>query len=542
MKKKLLSKIVCSTLALALVLGMTACGNTAGNNVSKETASESSSAVTSSETSTSSEVKEVEREHVTLSLYNYFNANQPGFEETWAAVNEYLEEKLNTTLEIHMYDTLTEYVNAVPTILSSGGDIDILYTGAGRVDFATFAGQNAYVALEDYVDEYLTGTKELVSDAVWEAYTVNGHIYAVPLPRDYAQRFNFLINQTMLDDLGLTLPEKYRTLWDVMDFLYEVKEARDAKYPNKAKQPIIKDVRGLEGYYPSEAIVTKDKMVVANIPGIESYAGMGSGETVFCSYFTDEYRNYAKTIRQLVEDGIMPSDVANFDTDKVIDRAGELIGSYSAGHIYVDEDLNAPYYKTTLYAAEISNVQTATLQAGGYAIPANSDNVERALEVIDLINSDPYLATVFRFGPEGIGWTDEDNNNIIELTQLNADASNRYMYYWYGWNLGGLLATKVAEGYPENFSDLLYSFNNDATAAGNVGFILNASPIENEIAACSNVIAEYDGILKNGQTADVDKTVDEFIAKLKANGMEKIVEEAQNQVTAWRSAKGLSTK
>ena len=62
----------------------------------------------------------------------------------------------------------------------------------------------------------------------------------------------------------------------------------------------------------------------------------------------------------------------------------------------------------------------------------------------------------------------------------------------------------------------------------------------NEIAACTNVIAEYQTDLANGQlnSADeVNQAVDEFVEKLNANGAEKIVAEVQSQIDAWQAAK-----
>ena len=78
-------------------------------------------------------------------------------------------------------------------------------------------------------------------------------------------------------------------------------------------------------------------------------------------------------------------------------------------------------------------------------------------------------------------------------------------------------------------------YNNDAILASHMGFVLDTTNITNEISACSNVVSEYQ-YLMNGQVESqdaVNATVDEFVAKLKANGSEKIVAEIQAQVDAW---------
>ena len=530
MKKKFLSLI----LAAAMAVSVCACGNTDANKQS-ETANSKEESKTAESVVPSSTENEEPREHVELVVYAMITGTNPGKEETIEAVNEYLKEKLSTTVDYHFL-SWSEYDQVVTTMVSSGSYIDILYTGQDHMHFPTYAPKNAFAPIEDYVDEYLSDVKELVPESSWDTFTVDGHLYGVPLVRDFGQRFDFTLNTTMADDLGLTFPEDYTTFHDLVDFFYEAKEARDAKYPEKANQPIVNLKTTMDAYFFYEPIVSSQNMVVANMPGLTGFDGMGNGETVFCPYLTEDFREYAKLARQMVEDGILPVDGKNFDPDNVLFNTGELIGGRGFGQVFINEDAYMPYWKAKLYPSKVATVHTTALNSGGMAVAATSKHVERSLEVINLINTDPYLATVIRFGPEGIGWTDKDNNNVIEVTELNADPQNTYYYNWYGWWLGGLGVTKVADGYPENFNELLLDLNNNAIPGANIGFMFNSEPVENEIAACANVVAEFKDVINYGQNSNVDKLVDEFVDKLKANGIEKIVNEAQNQLDAWRAA------
>ena len=150
------------------------------------------------------------------------------------------------------------------------------------------------------------------------------------------------------------------------------------------------------------------------------------------------------------------------------------------------------------------------------------------------------LATVIRFGPEGDGWTDQDGDGIFEDGVKNAGPSNRWWYHWYGWYFGSIIVSKYPEGYPSGFGQLVREFNNNSNQESNLGFIFHAEPVANEIAACNNVVSEYAGILKAGQSDDVDRLVDEFIQKLKDNGSDAVVEEAQRQLAHWRACVGKS--
>ena len=68
-------------------------------------------------------------------------------------------------------------------------------------------------------------------------------------------------------------------------------------------------------------------------------------------------------------------------------------------------------------------------------------------------------------------------------------------------------------------------------------FRSDPTPVENELAACSAVIGEYETGLKWGWIApeEVDARIDEFLAKLNDAGAEAVIAEAQAQLDAWRA-------
>ena len=479
-----------------------------------------------------------------LVWYTPVNNIQAGKDDVLNAVNDYVKDKLNLTVDIHLY-TSSEYNQAVSTMVSAGTYMDIVFTGATFVKFSDYAARNAFAPIEDYIDTYLPQTKEQLPAGAWDAFSYNGHIYAVPSMKDLASNYDFLLNQTMADDLGLTFPEKFDTFADLVPFLYEAKEKRDAKYPDKADQPIIGGLScTVAAWHYIEGLVGGSPKPIAavNIPGLTGFAEMGEGETVFCPFYTDEYREMMKIKRKAVVDGIVPFDSANFDPDKVLWQAGDLLGTTSQGYVFVEEDMYAPYFKTTLFMQEHSTMTTSYVQTGGQAIAATSNQVELALRFLELVNNDTYLATTLRFGEEGKGWTDKDNDGVFEDGPLNADTNARNWYHWYGWHFGSIIVSKYPQGYPANFGQLIKDFNDASNQESNLGFNVDPTPVVNEIAACTNVVEEYHAVLEAGQSDDVDGIVDDFVAKLKDNGCDKIIEEVQKQLTEWRASQGMPTK
>ena len=80
--------------------------------------------------------------------------------------------------------------------------------------------------------------------------------------------------------------------------------------------------------------------------------------------------------------------------------------------------------------------------------------------------------------------------------------------------------------------------NDSAAVSPNLGFLFDTTNVENEVAAVSGVIAEYQSDIFYGMLDDVEGRINDFVEKLNANGIEKIVAEAQTQLDAWRATNG----
>ena len=86
---------------------------------------------------------------------------------------------------------------------------------------------------------------------------------------------------------------------------------------------------------------------------------------------------------------------------------------------------------------------------------------------------------------------------------------------------------------------LLHQYNDSATLTDHLGFVFDTTNVSNEVAACSNVYSEYKNNLQNGLYESQEETeamLDEFLAKLQANGLDTLKTECQAQIDAWTAA------
>ena len=61
--------------------------------------------------------------------------------------------------------------------------------------------------------------------------------------------------------------------------------------------------------------------------------------------------------------------------------------------------------------------------------------------------------------------------------------------------------------------------------------------MKTELAACSNVVSEYNVSLTSG-LVDPETVIPEFVEKLEAAGIDKIIAEKQSQLDAWAEDNG----
>ena len=133
---------------------------------------------------------------------------------------------------------------------------------------------------------------------------------------------------------------------------------------------------------------------------------------------------------------------------------------------------------------------------------------------------------------------DKDNDNVIELTEQNSDASARYWYCWYGWITGGLATTKTPGGYPANFGEMLLARNTTAVSSSHMGFAFDATNVQNELAACNAIYESTYKILKLGQEDNYEDIIADANKKLYESGLQVLIDEAQKQLDEYKKAAG----
>ena len=158
-------------------------------------------------------------------------------------------------------------------------------------------------------------------------------------------------------------------------------------------------------------------------------------------------------------------------------------------------------------------------------ISANCANPEKALQFLQLVNTDTYVRDLFYYGVQGDNWDYTDDSKTF-VHKNNADWSMA------GYTQGSFFAITPTDDFDFNQFDEVKELNEKAEPSVLLGFTLDTTPIADELANCIQIAERYKGELLTG-TADPEVMVPQMMEELRAAGFDKIVAEAQSQVDAF---------
>lgn len=477
----------------------------------------------------------------------YFGADPIGAPD-WPmiqdALNAYIGTKLNMKLNMHLWPP-QDWEQRMTVMVASGQDVGIIGFGSqSKLDYVIQSQRGSFYAIETLLEQYGKGTKALFNEGVWDAMKINGHIYGIPSLKDNCYIIPLIYNEEMAQKLGIDMtkaPTNGSDWYKLEPWLNDAIAKRDQVY-GKLEEPLIGSTEIEMPYnFAIDNILNDSFLAVVNIPGIMDIKGFDE-KTVFNLYATQEYRDFAHAQYRMVQKNILAYDYLD---KPEWNPSGNMFAFVGWGYTYMPEHLNGPNYTTRMIDPSPSRLWTGTQNyySSGTAISANCKNPDRAMMFLELVNNDPFVATLLRFGIEGTHWQ-RDAQGRMQLSGRNAENLTQKGYLlWYNAPVGNLTIVNAPESYsgPNNIMmTKMIQANKDAKLPTHMGFSLNIQPISNEIAACTNVVMEYRDTLRRGQAAseaDVDRLINEFNTKLRANGIDRILAEAQRQADAFLAAK-----
>ncbi len=546
-KKRVMALILASSMAVTMMAG---CGSsksaassagTSEQPAATDSAASTAAAAGSTEKSGAASGADIS-EPVTLTWYLDGSDNVKDDSAVIAKANEYLKEKLNVTLK-PIWGTWGDFDQNSVLSINSGDDVDVYFTSSWTAnEYNTYAKKGAFLRLDkednNLIDKYCRDLWKVLPDVLVKGAKINGSdgygIYAIPGDKDFAEMPCWDVNVKLLKKYGYTIDDiKKADYYSFGDILKKVKAGEGKNFYPLLMEGSVADrivehnteVTGDStgatlGYYFNQDDPSK--------PGPE-------GNKFVSKYESDSFKKFCEQSRKYYEAGYIDPAMGNAQqcNDK---RSADM----TAGNYLINTQCSVYGYDTQASAErgfEVAEVQTcpifvdtASSQGAMMAVSSASKNPERAVMFLNLLNTDPYLMTLLNYGIEGTHYT-LTPDKCAKFT----DARNSYQPWTNG--MGNVTILPPVDGNGADYWTKFADFYKSAVSVPDLGFAVDQTDLQTTSAALDSVCAQYSLALEAG-TVDPDKTIPEFVQKLKSNGIDNYVKSCNDQLTKFMSAQG----
>ena len=446
--------------------------------------------------------------HVNLKWYIRTTAPQ-GLAEVMEEANKYLAEKLNVTLDLQCIEG-GDYEQKMQLAFASGEDFDLVWTSNWNFDYEGNVSKGAFLALDDYLElPELADLKNYYSEGIWGAATVGGKIYGMPM------------EQALFNQKGVTFEKDILEKYNIED-IYSVDSFEDLE---AVYDVVLEGEKDNPNFYITSSL-QKDFFIpeVTQITG-----GYTTGATfIIDGKVTDraeEYDAYRRRMREWNLKGYFPEGVATADlsTKTAFSSYGRYLpGSEEKSKVMKGKDIaHVPTAEAFLGRNGVQSTLTA--------VNANSKNPIRALKLLHLMHTDPYMLNLICYGIEGRDWTrDAENPNRM----IRNDDGNSY--YIAEFMIGSQFLAYLAPSYTDGVWEETKAANESAYVDPNIEFSFDPANVESEIAQVSSVADEYNKIFEYG-LLDPETAIPEYHEKLKLAGFGAVMDEIQAQYDEWKA-------
>ena len=520
-----MKKYLSLLLALVMVLSLAACGAARAEEAPAATEAPAAAATEAPAT----EAEKGEPTHIRM-WFHGSTVTPDASAQVMEELNKVLVEKINVVLE-PIWGTWGDFDTSVTTALAGGDDVDIYFTCNWSADeYNKYAKDGYWVKLDDMLAEHAPDLVKLIPQGIWDCAKTNGYdgmgIYAVPGLKDTATQNCWDVNVTLLEELGFELPEKLDFYSD--EFEEMLQAAKDAK--GNDFYPLVIEAAVLERMVNHSAIVTGD-LGSGNVLSYYYDAANPSkdtGATLVNKFATDEFKAFCERVHYFSQKGFISPSCQSVATANDYRAATQSAGEYLFGTQSYAFGCELDFSKARGIHVEMvpetaPYMDSTSGQGAMMAISATSKNPEKALEFLNLLNSDPEVMTMVNYGLEGFTYNKNDDGTITFIDEARAT----YSPWTNGVGNVRILPPTDAQG--PDFWDEFAAYYDSAEKLPYGAFILDTSDMAAETAALGNVYAKYAFNLMSGAT-DPATELPKFLDELEGAGMAKFVEAAQAQL------------
>jgi putative aldouronate transport system substrate-binding protein len=452
--------------------------------------------------------------------FRMIGSGQPDISRISNAVNAHLESlgrDYRVSLYIHEWGEWWD--GTVDLALATGEPIDLMFMANWAGDVLHQAAVGALRPMNEYLDRF-PEIEALLGADFMNASQVNGRNYALPVNKEKARSFGWIVRTDIAEAMGMDL-NAIHNIDDLEPYLYRAYEEF--------------------GMWTYSWVMQLDYHFDP-IPGTNFAIGTTPGSTqVFFYPLSDIARASVLRASQWNADGLKDPnrnpDEQSFESQFIAGRtwagsqqlkpgaAAERMGGIGGAFHLSQIDFT--------YPPQIANSETTGAMI---TMPAGGRNPEEAFDFIRLMYSDPVLVNLIVFGEAGIDYEYVNQRaGIVRLLPSGWD------YAGMGWTIGNQFFNYLTEDEDPNKWNDFIAFNEAGVPLPSLGFVADRTDVnlQTYLATIDAVMERYKDLTDAFvHPNDVPAQYDAFYADLVAAGLYQAQAILQGQFDAWRASVG----
>lgn len=499
MKKKW-GKLLAAALCATMVFSMAACGQK--DSGKKEEEKKTSVAQTSEAKTDETKTEDKANEEIVTLKWVQVGSGQPKNYDAWKEhINKYIGEKIGVNIDVEVVGW-GDWDSRRSTLVNTNGDYDIMFTNANT--YLQDIKMGAFTDITDMVKEHAPSLYASMPEDYWNAVRVDGKIYAVPTYKDSSMTFYNIFASDVVEKYGIDVAS-IKTMTDLDEPLKKI-------YEGEKKAPFVLNKEGIsnslvEKMYDSMGLpalgVSYDSTDKKLVPVLEQKNVM------------DEL----KLLHKWYKAGYINPDAATLGEKPQYRAFGIEQGWSGAAKTVWGPNMGMDVVVSQLGGTALSNV---TVGGSLNCINASCEHPEKALQFLELINTDSYVRDAFFYGLEG---------DDFDYTADKKVHRHKEEWSMAGYTQGTFFIVSQRDDAKFNQWDEVKELNAKAKASPVLGINLDLTEFEDEMVNCVEVYNKYKSELFTG-TKDPEQLVPQIMEELRKAGLDTIMEKAQAQIDA----------